>query len=297
MKLPYVIGGSILIVGGAVAAWQLHLARCAAVAEEKLPVIECAIAKVTADQALMSDRIREIGRRIEQQHKTKVDETEALLVDKDLNRLALLYLGSDWALPRSEFAGSVRHMKKLHNMQQAARKEYRAKIDKQIKRLEEEKRRIEQGLYTMRGPRSHSPYDKVIKRSGRLYNPRWHNYYRHHTGLYSSKEVVYSNHESESEKIGERNVNEITKELAILKSTDKYQMELGDDELKRTSENEIFKLAGEYRESTITLLDEVMGEWKKLLAYEYDRALNARNRWVRLGIWPFKAMAKRTMGE
>jgi len=83
--------------------------------------VDLAIAKLTADRKTLSLRTAAIAEVAHRSGKSTVDEVAELMADEDLNRLALLYMGADWSIPRGAFLGSVRQIRELQRMQELDR--------------------------------------------------------------------------------------------------------------------------------------------------------------------------------
>ncbi len=124
MKKKIIIGLSILIGGYLVLAIvaSLLVPRMIADSERRLFGIRLATVRVEQDQILLSQRIQDTISQTLDKGRPKDEEVSALLADPDINRLALVYLGADWSVQRSEFIGAVAHLRREIKLQTESKK-------------------------------------------------------------------------------------------------------------------------------------------------------------------------------
>ena len=105
--------------------------------ETRMPALQSAMKTLKEDRSVFSGRIHEIVGK----NKAKDAAVHAMLEDADLNRLAQNYLGSDFAMARSEFVGRIRTLRKTLQEQRSNRKKPNA-LQEKIADLEKQRRSI-----------------------------------------------------------------------------------------------------------------------------------------------------------
>lgn len=108
--------------------------------EARMPAVEQGMAMMGADQQRLSQLLTKYYKLT----KDKMQSVYDIMGDPDINRMALNYLGSDFALMRSEFAGKVQNQRKIFNQQKNhyEGKEGRDALQKKLKDLEDRKKRL-----------------------------------------------------------------------------------------------------------------------------------------------------------
>lgn len=224
-------------------------------AESKLPGIGAAISRIAADQLQVSERMRDITSRTLKRGGSKVEEVSMMLGDSELNRLALTYLGADWSVQHSSFLGSVNHSRKLLKVQKKEQIGGETRLSKKIKELENRKRHLQNQMAT----------------SSKTFERAWH--------------VEF---------------HDINRQLKELRDSGAYRNQIiGKDNLstklieaKAKNEDALFKLACQYQEQTIGVLNQVMAE--KLGALRSEEAEPSRLRWEMslFNVWPLNLICK-----
>ena len=239
----------------AIGAWCIVPRKLADV-EQRLSGVRVAIARLEHDQIMLSERVKAatdatIGRR-----KSKVEEVAALLKDPDINHLALVYLGSDWAIQRSGFLGSVSHMRELLEMQDNDRKAFSSSTDRKIKDLENRWRTMNRNLQFMR------------------------------PGSLGFAAMMREIHEIERQLDNYRYSSALSAEVRKDSEDRKFA------EARATMEANIFKIASDYQERTVGVLNGVMAEKLYELRLESNKPDYLRRILSPFNIWPLNKIVK-----
>ena len=259
--IVFVLIGLVVYAGCGIAAMLLLPAKIAET-ESVLPAIEIVLSKVSNDQLLVSRRIAQITEKTLAKGMDKAAEVDAILSDPDLNRLALIYLGSDWSIQRSAFLGSVQHMRNLLTMQKRERENYVRQQKKLIEERERKNRRkIDRSMTMMQKP------------------TRWYRG-RHH-------EDHYRDWWREAEEV--RNRERLSRELEYLEALNPNEKDIED---KAKNEEAIFELAQEYQNSTVGVLNGVMTEHKVVLQEQEDIPFRLRKQMSVFNIWPINLLCE-----
>ena len=93
---------ALLVAGRWYVVWRLNGADSSSAG------FQSAIAKLEADRRIVSARVKAETEVSLRGNLSEAEEVCELMGDADLNRLALLYMGADWSIPRSAFQGRIR---------------------------------------------------------------------------------------------------------------------------------------------------------------------------------------------
>lgn len=94
--------------------------------------LESAIAKFEADRRVISARVKAVTDSSHRRNLSEADEVVELMGDADLNRLALLYMGADWSVPRTTLRKRIRDMqRRARDCEQAL-----AKLERRLRLLQ-----------------------------------------------------------------------------------------------------------------------------------------------------------------
>jgi len=254
-----------------VGAWRVLPGKIAE-AERKRVGVTMALAKIANDQLLVSKRISAITAQTLNKGQDKAAQVSMLLGDPTLNRMAQTYLGADWAVVRSSFVGSVKHLRDLLRMQKADRKNYVNRLNEKIKELEREKNHLlNMSVPTYRGERD----DGAIEGRGNVSQEQWH-----------------------------RKLKDIDRQLWAYRSSNTYREYLEKDktaehEVEKKAQNEsvIYKLAVDCEIQTVRQLVQVMTEKATALSDEEAEPERLRHLMSYFNIWPLNKMANMPVGE
>lgn len=249
-------------VAVAVAAWRIMPGKIAE-AERKRVGVTMALAKVANDQLAVSRRISEITKKTLGNGQDKVAQVTMLLGDDELNRIALTYMGADWATMYSSFSGNVKHMRDLLKMQKADRDKYVSKLNQKIKELEAKKSHLlKQATHpVIRGGES--------------------------VGMYEQKNYQWKNE-----------LEDVDRQLWAWRSSNTYREYVEKDKLANSevearakTEAAIFKLASDYEAQTVGQLVSIMAEQATALRYEEAEPERMRHQMSYFNIWPLNKLA------
>ena len=206
----------------------------------RMPMLESVRSKVANDQIEASKRMSSITASTLGCGKDKIAEVDAILSDSELNRMSLVYLGSDWSIQRSSFLGNVRHMREILKMQEQERAKAVSEVEKKVKQLEIRKKQLTRSM------------DRpMLRRGGHQGDTGWF--------------------------VELRDVNN---QLNDLRSSVAYQKMINDDianermiEAKAKTEKAIFEMAMLYQEKTIGALNRTIAEQLGALKREESAVL------------------------
>lgn len=218
-------------------------------AEGKLPGIGVAISRIATDQLRVSERMREITALTLEKGGSKIEEVSMMLGDRELNRLALAYLGADWSVQRSSFLGSVNHSRNLLKTQRTEHLEEGSLLSQKIKELENRKRSLK---HQMKAPHGSSA-DRA-----------WH---------------VEMN-DVDRQLLAYRSSNTYQEYVEKDRANAKHV------EAKAKNEDELFQLANQYQVRTIGVLNQVMASKIGELRFEEAEPSRLRQRMSFFNIWP-----------
>ena len=232
----------------------VYLPKRIAFEEARLPGIKSAIAEMVNDQLLLSKRINAILDQTNQENSKKVDIVYKMLSDSDINRIALNYLGWDFAMHKSSFAGEVKHVRELMRQQKSnSEKESEEKdsIRRKIRELEFRKRFL---------------YEEIGGHSSRVaFGQKLSDI---ETQIHSLKACeLSSNHKSANTKDGYADV-------------------------QSQQEKRLFGIARDYEQKTIVVLERVIAQRKTLFQADERRIVLLRHRYDALDMWPFPALRR-----
>lgn len=106
--------------------------------ERKRKGVDVALSVLVADQLRVTDRMLAITGRTLDAGRSMLEEMREVLADRELNRLALTYMGKDWSGERSEFLGRIeRRRKEIRTCQ-----EEKSVLKNRIRELENRKRSL-----------------------------------------------------------------------------------------------------------------------------------------------------------
>lgn len=108
--------------------------------------VQTTIAKFEADREIVSSRVRAVTEASLRDNSSEAAEVFALMGDTDLNRLALLYMGADWAIPRDAFQGRVRALLKSGRNQMDERTKRAERCQQAMTKLERRRRLLQMSL-------------------------------------------------------------------------------------------------------------------------------------------------------
>lgn len=228
--------------------------------EKRQAGIGAAIACIARDQLKVSERMRDITTQTLERGGSKLDEVAMMLGDPELNRLALTYVGSDWAIQRSEFLGNIKHSRGMLKAQKENRANLTSRLNAKIKELELRKQSLRHQMKM--APRSSAErswqieFDDIERQ---LLAYRSSNTYRE----YVEKDAV--------------EVNQI--------------------DASAKNENNLFKLAGDCQALTIGALNKVMAEKLASLREEEAEPSRLRLRMSYFNVWPLNLVCKMPIGD
>ena len=251
----------------AVVAWRT-VPKMIADAERRLFGVRVAIAQLEQDQILLSQRIKAVTDQTLGKGRPKEEEVAALLADPDINRLAFVYLGADWAIQRSGLVGAAAHLREMFELQMSDRKGTRDRLDRReaedkrkIRELEQRKRSLGLQLTT-------------LNRRG---------------NGFASKQLELDDVERQIFLYRDRRVYWETQRF------DDAQRDKTDEafaEARAKTEAEVFRLASEYQAQTVGTLTRVMAEKLGELKLEANRPTHLRRFMSPFNIWPVNRICR-----
>lgn len=273
MKKKIVIG-LLILVGGYLAlavVASLLAPKMIADSERRLFGIRLATARVEQDQILLSQRIQDIISQTLDKGQSKDEEVAVLLTDPDINRLALVYLGADWSVQRSEFIGAVAHLRREIKLQTESKKKLETQtvaLEKQtasrVKELERRKRCISLQLSFLKGDDHRAKLDELNDVDRQLLLLRDRADYH---------DLTYQKH------------------LAHKETEDKLI------EAHAKTEAEVFRLASEYQAKTLGTLARILAEKRSELTVEANRPNRLRQFMSPFNIWPINRICRMPLEE
>ncbi len=273
MKKKIVIG-LLILVGGYLAlavVASLLAPKMIADSERRLFGIRLATARVEQDQILLSQRIQDTISQTLDKGQSKDEEVAVLLTDPDINRLALVYLGADWSVQRSEFIGAVAHLRREIKLQTESKKKLETQtvaLEKQtasrVKELERRKRCISLQLSFLKGDDHRAKLDELNDVDRQLLLLRDRADYH---------DLTYQKH------------------LAHKETEDKLI------EAHAKTEAEVFRLASEYQAKTLGTLARILAEKRSELTVEANRPNRLRQLMSPFNIWPINRICRMPLEE
>lgn len=273
MKKKIVIG-LLILVGGYLAlavVASLLAPKMIADSECRLFGIRLATARVEQDQILLSQRIQDTISQTLDKGQSKDEEVAVLLTDPDINRLALVYLGADWSVQRSEFIGAVAHLRREIKLQTESKKKLETQtvaLEKQtasrVKELERRKRCISLQLSFLKGDDHRAKLDELNDVDRQLLLLRDRADYH---------DLTYQKH------------------LAHKETEDKLI------EAHAKTEAEVFRLASEYQAKTLGTLARILAEKRSELTVEANRPNRLRQLMSPFNIWPINRICRMPLEE
>lgn len=273
MKKKIVIG-LLILVGGYLAlavVASLLAPKMIADSERRLFGIRLATARVEQDQILLSQRIQDTISQTLDKGQSKDEEVAVLLTDPDINRLALVYLGADWSVQRSEFIGAVAHLRREIKLQTESKKKLETQtvaLEKQtasrVKELERRKRCISLQLSFLKGADHRAKLDELNDVDRQLLLLRDRADYH---------DLTYQKH------------------LAHKETEDKLI------EAHAKTEAEVFRLASEYQAKTLGTLARILAEKRSELTVEANRPNRLRQLMSPFNIWPINRICRMPLEE
>lgn len=273
MKKKIVIG-LLILVGGYLAlavVASLLAPKMIADSERRLFGIRLATARVEQDQILLSQRIQDTISQTLDKGQSKDEEVAVLLTDPGINRLALVYLGADWSVQRSEFIGAVAHLRREIKLQTESKKKLETQtvaLEKQtasrVKELERRKRCISLQLSFLKGDDHRAKLDELNDVDRQLLLLRDRADYH---------DLTYQKH------------------LAHKETEDKLI------EAHAKTEAEVFRLASEYQAKTLGTLARILAEKRSELTVEANRPNRLRQLMSPFNIWPINRICQMPLEE
>lgn len=273
MKKKIVIG-LLILVGGYLAlavVASLLAPKMIADSERRLFGIRLSTARVEQDQILLSQRIQDTISQTLDKGQSKDEEVAVLLTDPDINRLALVYLGADWSVQRSEFIGAVAHLRREIKLQTESKKKLETQtvaLEKQtasrVKELERRKRCISLQLSFLKGDDHRAKLDELNDVDRQLLLLRDRADYH---------DLTYQKH------------------LAHKETEDKLI------EAHAKTEAEVFRLASEYQAKTLGTLARILAEKRSELTVEANRPNRLRQLMSPFNIWPINRICRMPLEE
>lgn len=273
MKKKIVIG-LLILVGGYLAlavVASLLAPKMIADSERRLFGIRLATARVEQAQILLSQRIQDTISQTLDKGQSKDEEVAVLLTDPDINRLALVYLGADWSVQRSEFIGAVAHLRREIKLQTESKKKLETQtvaLEKQtasrVKELERRKRCISLQLSFLKGDDHRAKLDELNDVDRQLLLLRDRADYH---------DLTYQKH------------------LAHKETEDKLI------EAHAKTEAEVFRLASEYQAKTLGTLARILAEKRSELTVEANRPNRLRQLMSPFNIWPINRICRMPLEE
>ena len=245
----------------AIVAWCI-VPKKLADAEQRLFGVRLAIVHVEQDQILLSQRIRAVTDQTLGKGLGKEAEVIGLLSDPDINHLALVYLGADWATQRSGLMGAVRHLREVFDMQKVDRQ---GVIDRRKERGEESLRMVKE-------------LERRKKSLGlQLAALDWRSMSAH------SKRIELEDVERQLALYRDRHAYRDTQERDAVRQD---QQEETFSQARAKMEAEVFRLASDYQTMTVGTLTRVLAEKLGDLKTEANRPTHLRRLMSPFNIWP-----------
>ena len=256
----------------AVVAWLIVPKMCADM-ERRLFVVRLEPARVEQGQILLSQRIRAITEQTLGKGGAKEQEVAALLADPDINRLAHVYLGADWAIQRSGLLGAVSHLRDQFSLQKHDRESVQKRMDKRKADLERRVKELE------RRKRN------IVMRIGMVGN--------HSNGRISIQAEL----------------DDVERQLKHCRDMrDHWDAEAWTDvrrdkidetfaEAHTKMESEVFRVVSEYQNNTVGTLSRVMAERLARLKVEANKPDRLRRFMSVFNIWPLNRISRMPLGE
>lgn len=236
--------------------------------ERRLFGVRIAIAQLEQDQILLSQRIQAVTDQTIGKGRPKEEEVAALLADPDINRLAFVYLGADWAIQRSGLLGAAAHLRELFDLQMSDRKGARDRLDR---REVEDKRKI-----------------KELERRKRSLGLQLTPLNRRGNG-FASKQMELDDVERQLTLYRNRRVYWETQRFD---DAQRDKMDEAFAEARAKTEAEVFRLASEYQAQTVGTLTRVMAEKLGELKQEANRPTHLRRFMSPFNIWPVNRICR-----
>ncbi len=256
----------------AIVAWRLVPKRIAD-AEQRLFGVRLAIVHVEQDQILLSQRIRAVTDQTLGKGLGKEAEVIGFLSDPDINHLALVYLGADWATQRSGLMGAVRHLRAVFDMQKQDRqgvvdwlKERGEEWLKVVKELERRKKSLGLQLATL-GRRSTSAHAKRIELED----------VERQLALYRDRHAYWDTQERDAVR--------------------QDQQEEVFSQARAKMEAEVFRLASDYQSITVGTLTRVLAKKLEDLKTEANRPTHLRRLMSPFNIWPINGIGDMSLED
>lgn len=254
-KTVIIIGALAILGGGAYSAYILwYLPSVIRVNESRLPAVQQAISEVSADQLLLSRTVREITDRVIKSGAGKAVAVHEMLSDDVINRLALNYMGSDFASLRSMFAGQIKHIRTVGRLQSDM-------YDNKIKAENKLKKKLR----------------KLESRKKFLLMTR-------------TSSVSGNNHEQWA--AWQREMSDIDSQIHYLRGLDwgqelqKGNAKNSEENIKAQQANMIFEISTDYEMKTIVQLERAIAARRMEYLGVESRVVMLRNRLNSLSIWP-----------
>ena len=251
---------ALYVVFATVMIW--YFPKRIALEESRLPGIKSVIAETTSDQLLLSKRINEIVDWAKVENKKKVDVVYTMLSDADVNRLALNYIGRDFATYKSSFVSEIKHARELLKKQRDIYIKENEKADdlkKKLRILESRKK----FLYEEPGGHGHAYW-----------------------GVDGHSESWYLKMNDIDSQIHKLREIELAREVKNLNSKDIYA------NAQALLEKHLFSIARDYEQKTIVILEKVIAERKVAFKNDEQRILLLRDRYSAFNVWPLPAMQR-----
>jgi len=266
LRILAVLVGGYLMTG--VVAWRVLPGRIAE-AEKKRVGVTMALMKISNDQLSVSKRISEVTAQTLGVGKGKVAQVSALLEDPTLNRMALAYLGSDWATARSSFAGSVKHVRDQLRVQKKDKKKQDSLLKERIRDLEIQRKQLLNRSIPPQSSGSGGDRYAHVREQWRMA------------------------------------VRDIDRQLSLLRDNTKYRDELGtsaqvrDARADSNAETEaaLYSLSVEYEAQNVLRLSKFMADRSVALAKEEGSGAWMKDVLSFYDFWPLNKMAKMPIGE
>lgn len=228
--------------------------------EKRQAGIGAAIACIARDQLKVSERMRDITTQTLERGGSKLDEVAMMLGDPELNRLALTYVGSDWAIQRSEFLGNIKHSRGMLKAQKESRANLTSRLNAKIKELELRKR-------SLRHQMKMTPCSSAER----------------------SWQIEFD--DIERQLLAYRSSN------TYREYVEKDAVEVNQIDASAKNENNLFKLAGDCQALTIGALNKVMAEKLASLREEEAEPSRLRLRMSYFNVWPLNLVCKMPIGD
>lgn len=110
--------------------------------------LQSALVKLEADRQIVSVRVNKVTEASLRRDLSEAEEVFELMGDTDLNRLALLYMGADWSIPRSALQGRIRGLQNRWRSQMDERARRAVRCKRTLDRLERRRRLLKMSLWT-----------------------------------------------------------------------------------------------------------------------------------------------------